>query len=543
MVNLEQYYEQYEGLKQALADLVESINKSNDEQIDDSWPGKDILSLLKRMNEWTQGQFLFFYHGFSEQRPAGFPKLNWHSSPTNSQVQYPPEHVLATILDQISGDLATIKFCSEQRFLHYKDWKKKQEPGMDHSVGESGHQTIASVSPEKEDAFAELDGFAKGSIWPEPSLGNELFAGKKVLTYFTDSVKVRVMPYAHVALVGFPPSVLQHSRGLYTAAHEIGHFLFWYPFKHSQGKRVSGAEAALIKSTRNVRELFFPFRFDLPTDSVALSKQPPPPPWGEEIFADAYGALIGGPLYVNKAMDLALGYSTKLFSDPSLSDSHPMPLIRPLLILKALVALDKRMFSNIPKHVDVKATAAKLLGEWEQKLKEREVFDYRERSKNLVVWDLNTLDTNLLVEDLVDRAVRALHYVLPDAPAKEMLWGWAENPKDAIKKTTAYLDQVAQLFKQAELLMSIVVPPLDEPPAPLQPVLPPSWLEWVVNEKDYYKWEKDSDENFVIPEGEIWAGDFDTVMDPSTRSTNTWLPVFGAGGWTTGGPCDGPGRP
>lgn len=557
MADLKQYEDQYFGLMSTLQVLRQRYEKEERD-----WDGREtIVEVLKLMQGFVEGQFWFFYHGFSEQRPSKFPKLNRHIGPNDSQVQFPPEHVLASILAQIAGDLATLQFCSEQRFLHTKEWTPAQKVVPEGLLKPEATQTLEGDAPTKqEDVFVQLDKFVTRSLWHDPSPTNASVKGKTVLTYFTDSVKVRVLPYANVALMGFPPSVLRHSDGLFTAAHEAGHVLYWYPFKQPQDEEGSDAEAEPITLTRNVREFFFPFHFDLPTDNVALSKQPPPPPWGEEIFADSYGALIGGPSYIKKAMDLALEHSTKAFFDPSLSDPHPMPLIRPLLMLKALIALNKKtegkqIFSSIGEEVNVDGTARYLLGLWEQKLKERGIFDYRERTKNLVVWDIFKLETNLLVEDLVDRAIRALHYVFPDAPAADRLWGWADDVKDTIyktvddvkgasNKTVDHFDRLRRLFMAPELGRILIVPPPEgtpaTPPKP-QPQTPPTalpslWLEWAVDQKEYFVRSKvANDEIAVSPDG-IWAGDFDTVMQVGTRPSNTWLPVFAAGGWTTEGP-------
>jgi hypothetical protein len=57
-------------------------------------------------------------------------------------------------------------------------------------------------------------------------------------------------------------------------------------------------------------------------------------PWLEEIFADIYGCLIGGPVMALSSQDLAMAGSLKDFVEND--DEHPAPALRPDIYLAVL---------------------------------------------------------------------------------------------------------------------------------------------------------------------------------------------------------------
>jgi hypothetical protein len=72
-----------------------------------------ILYLLKSLQEFSKGQFTFFYFGF------GFEYGENKRLPCDPVLQpwdeYPPEDILSLLLDQIGHDLALIQRAADQR--------------------------------------------------------------------------------------------------------------------------------------------------------------------------------------------------------------------------------------------------------------------------------------------------------------------------------------------------------------------------------------------------------------------------------------------
>lgn len=601
MADYGDYKKQFDALMNVL-DLFEKRYELPADGLD--WPRrKEIIALVQGLKWFAKGQFLFFYCGFTgEHKELGYPMLHLEIAQGSDQVQYPAEHVLATILYQIEADIAVIQSAAEQRLLHYTVYGPDQKR---HSINlPKGALTSAEQENDTEDAeqdfFVSADSFAQASLWQAKTVANEFLEDKFVLTYLTNSVQARVVPYANVVFIGLPSSVTASGRKNSAIAHEVGHFRFWHSFPQTGDvSPESGANmpdwVKQAKAPRlNLRELFYPFQYALaPTDV-------PTPPWAEEIFADVYGVLFGGPEYIRSAMELALEHSTKGLVDFDYTDPHPTPLIRPVLMIKALGELTKGAVPLLARDAaDVQKQAIVLFNEWKRKLRDRK-FLYSETPEkdnddtvdlelkfrdgalathvgNTIAWhtrelnlstvsgkDLSKLTDEQLkllrkedkqrkfhAEELVAQAVQALRFVFRDAPPSKTLWGWSDNVEQAVQEMSEwfgnakeYADAVNEflerwnswrlvlpkLIESGHLSNLFLLPP---PPHSQHPEsLPEKWKEWAIQQKNYF----DPDAFDKMPR-EMYAGDFDTVMNPTTRPSNTWLPIFGAGGWTTEGPC------
>lgn len=486
-----------------------------------------FVNLLQGLRLFAYGQFYFFYHGFSASRPKPFPKLHPNLSPDDAAVQFAPEHVFAVTLHQIAADLSTIQRAAEQSL---DGWRI--DFGNNHD-------------------FLEFAGrIAWATLW-HPANDTDI---KAVIPYATDSVEVRVMPYAPVMLLGMPLTCLKDPYSFLSIPHEVGHFRYYFSFPQTPNAAPRRrARNQQQKPWLNLRELFYPFRYQAGAQGEAA------PSWGEEIFADVYGALVGGPAFIASAMDLALEHSIGSLLSFDLADPHPTPLIRPLLMLKALRQLNSKPVGKQGRLLDlqenvVEALAIYLWNGWKRKLQERGILAYADRSgaekdnsrdlhfvfrdaelakrvREIVVWDSRDLDPNLAVEALVINAIEALRHAFPDVAAAQVPWGWsATEPRAWVTAGEMY----ALLNKAkpertntpgAPVTLGALTPAAE---VALAQALPELWIEWATTKKRYFK--------ASLPD-EIWAGEFESAMDPQKRPTNTWLPVFGAGGWTTEGPC------
>ncbi len=494
-----------------------------------------ILNLIRTLRQFAEGQFFFFYHGFNGGN-GKYPRLNPQISASNSSVEFPPEHVLTSILDQIAADITVIQLAAEQRRLVSLPI---QQPPL-----------IVQGTEPKLDLLKVGDRLGTNAFWsPAKADRADDWGFKTVLTYLTDSVKVRVVPYSRVLLLGIPYSCKNDVRQLLAIPHEVGHFLFWYSFRQTADnlQRREGNWEGHAGNLLNVRELFY-----------AFSKKPSKPAWAEEIFADVYSVLVGGPLAILTAMDVALEHSTDAFQDFDSNDTHPTPLIRPVLMMQALLKLNAQSagrfgrFSKIQSSEDVRRIADELSPEkvrriadelfalWQDKLQERHVTAFQ--GQKLSAQDFSLTPQEREVNALVDTAVRALVYAYGGLEENYGdPWGWSSKKfrdwSDAKGLETGGGEMVlAQINQTTE----ITGPTFDEVSTErykendAHDIPPKLWQEWVTtNGKGYFE---------EFPEKEIYAGEYETAMDPKNRPGQSWLPVFGAGGWTTEGPCANPPR-
>ncbi len=599
-------YSDYKKQFDALMDVLKLFEKRYELPADGlGWPRqKEIYKLVQRLKWFAKGQFLFFYYGFTgKHTDLGYPVLHQEIAQGTDQIQYPAEHVLATILYQIAADIAVIQNAAEQRLLHYTVYGPGQKR---HSInlpkGALDSAEKADVTDDAaQDFFVSADSFAQACLWQAKTVANEFREDKFVLTYLTNSVQARVVPYANVVFIGIPSSVTASGRKNSAIAHEVGHFRFWHSFPQTgDASPKSGANmpdwVKQVNAPRlNLRELFYPFQYAPEPTSV------PTPPWAEEIFADVYGVLFGGPEYIRSAMELALEHSTRGFADFNYSDPHPTPLIRPVLMIKALGELTKGTVPLLARDAgEVQKQAIALFNEWKRKLRDHKILFSETPDKddddatdlelkfrdgalatlvgNTIAWhtrelnlstvsgkDLSKLTDEQLkelskedkrrkfhAEELVAQAVQALRFVFRDAPPAKTLWGWSDNVEQAVQEMSEWFGNAKEYAQAVNEFLErwnswrLVLPKLIESGhlsnpflvhAPAQPEnpdsLPQDWKEWAIQQKNYF--ESDTFDKTPLPE--MYAGDFDTVMNPTTRPSNTWLPVFGAGGWTTEGPC------
>ncbi len=230
-----------------------------------------LESTLTALKAFGESQVRFFLDGFG----AGATVF------LEPSTTYPPEYALRTTLDQIAHDMDVIVRAWQQRLA-----------------------TLAS--PEMIKTLSRADTLAYQSL--EPAIRQGVIENATVITYFQKATDVRLIPYAPVIFIGLPLSILTAPQDLLAIPHEVGHYIYRYGRVRAGGKFAgSRFDAALL------------YRFaDKPAWCVA---------WLEEIFADVYGALIGGPV-------MALGFEA-LVTDDALDafthddGEHPVAALRP----------------------------------------------------------------------------------------------------------------------------------------------------------------------------------------------------------------------
>jgi len=240
-----------------------------------------LESTLIALKAFGESQVRFFLDGFGTNAAVFL----------EPSITYPPEYALRTTLDQIAHDMDVIVRAWQQRLA-------------------------ALASPAMIKTLKRADTLAYQSL--EPAIRHGVIENATVVTYFQKATDVRLIPYAPVIFIGLPLSILTAPQDLLAIPHEVGHYIYRFGRVRAGGKFAgSRFDAALVH------------RFaDKPAWCVA---------WLEEIFADVYGALIGGPV-------MALGFEALVTDDPLDAfthddGEHPVAALRPNIyhaVFKAL---------------------------------------------------------------------------------------------------------------------------------------------------------------------------------------------------------------
>lgn len=215
-------------------------------------PHEILQTTLQALQSFSENQIDFFLDGFGQNGKA-------YLEPS---VLYPPNYVLSATLDQIMHDLNVIGRAWEQR-----------------------RQELSSEI--MRDTLNRADQLANKALAPAITAG--MLEPATVITYFQKDTNVRIIPYARVSFIGLPLTCQTTASDLLAIPHEVGHYVYRYGRVRSEKNKGSRLNAAL------------PQRYS----GQATWRQA----WMEEIFADAYGALIGGPV-------MAVGFEELLSAMP-----------------------------------------------------------------------------------------------------------------------------------------------------------------------------------------------------------------------------------
>lgn len=229
---------------------------------------KTLQSALTALKAFGESQISFFLTGFG-------PGARVFLEPST---QYPPDYALRITLDQITHDMNVIVRAWEQRLPDSASIMRK--------------------------TLAQTDILANNAL--APAIQQELLEPATVVTYFQKDTNVRIIPYAPVSFIGLPITCQAVKRDLLAIPHEVGHYVYRYGRVRSGKNEGSRFAAALTE------------RYGHQTTWRQA--------WMEEIFADVYGGLIGGPV-------MALGFEDILSGSPRdqfIQDDgeHPVPALR-----------------------------------------------------------------------------------------------------------------------------------------------------------------------------------------------------------------------
>src|ERR1700730_13740026 len=106
--SLEIYFDRWKALDDLISELIATYGPPLE------FPRQaTILHLLQELQQFSRGQFQFFYYGFE----PGYPKRLETDPKLQRWDEFPAEDVLRGILDQIGHDLEVIQRAADQRVL------------------------------------------------------------------------------------------------------------------------------------------------------------------------------------------------------------------------------------------------------------------------------------------------------------------------------------------------------------------------------------------------------------------------------------------
>lgn len=272
----------------ALETMIEALrNRFEAEEVKDLKHLDTLRTLLDGLQDFAKCQFAFFFDGFGNNT---FIKLD----PSD---KYPADYTLRITVNQIAHDVDLIQRIGEQRTIM------------------AGRQEAQRPLLETLDM---ADWLAAAAL--APVLSAQAGPAPVVLTYFQKSMNVRIIPYARVVLIGIPTTCLVAKRDFLAIPHEVGHYLYWCHTMVEDGLPKSPYSSQLVKE-------FLDKKFD----------QAPLHEWQEEIFADIYGCIVGGPV---------MGLSSQCTENEQPADwfiqkdrAYPFAVIRPYIYIQVLAQM------------------------------------------------------------------------------------------------------------------------------------------------------------------------------------------------------------
>jgi len=265
---------------QALDSLMYAMSRDYDTLSLARWG--TLKPLIKCLQAYGRDLLTYFHAGFNTRR-------------LELSDDYSPEAVYSIVLNQIGYDLEVLQRAVQQR---------------------------ATGSAAMTETLKETDKLAWLALKPAIDAGL-LPADTTALTYFQKSPVSRVIPYAPVALIGVPYSSMSVARDHLALPHEMGHYVYWHGYVPGTSEPLRRAlQRAVFEELKQCVTLESP---EFPLWCAV---------WLEELFADAYGALIAGPVMALDFQDLSLHSSCSEFTTSD--NDHPVPIIRPDIYTKVL---------------------------------------------------------------------------------------------------------------------------------------------------------------------------------------------------------------
>jgi hypothetical protein len=297
--DLSTWNRRWEMMKGAIAETQQLLT---DIAPDNEALPQHLKRTLSYMQAFAEEIFISFLRGFYDDT------AKYHFSFSST---YPPNHVLRVLLSRLSTDLSIIQQIIVQRSTH-------------------GFQAQGKI-------LDMADRLARRALQPAIELGL-IDEETSVVTYLAHNVKVRLIPYDRIILISVPFATQSPGNGpsldYLSLPHEIGHHLYWHgeltdPTDQTRKKIHSMLEAKLAQRPQAKQWLA----------------------WLEEMFADAYGCFVAGPISVlSFQQTLSDATPTNFITDQG---EHPISAIRPLIQSSILTQIDQHRYSDIQQALDV----------------------------------------------------------------------------------------------------------------------------------------------------------------------------------------------
>ncbi len=454
--------------------------------------------LVARLRAFATRQFYFFFYGFNHKNGSlkkafGLPTFQLRESEV-----FQPEYIYRATLDQVAHDIEVIQRAANARM-----------PGSSRTM---------------RDTLEIADDFALRCL--EPAIDAGLVkAETTVLTYFQKSASIRIIPYASVALIGIPFTSARFplsdestialveynfvARDLLATPHEVGHYVFRNGMY--QGESVYKELNARIEEARNEKPKQYGTQEAPNNWGVAKN-------WAEEIFADVYGCLSGGPATAASSQDLALQYYSK--AEFTLDDGeHPAPILRP------------RIYAKVVNQKGNGDLASNLLERWKGRLKDRPAAKEEITPKRSVKGGKAIKISEAISRESVNSTAKETSGTRSQdnqtAISSKIEDGLRINqglPVDFVIAKVLEILKIGTSVQAKGPISNLYSGFKDKLPKELAPVdLEGLWEEWI------------KEENFFPPNGLPGPGPIDSgnEQDLEEKPDGKWIHVALAAGWTT----------
>jgi hypothetical protein len=264
-------------------ELAALMQKFADQLAPDLPRASTLRALIAALRSFGTAQLDFFLKGFATSGRL-----------TPSHHLYSPTYALDVTVNQIGYDLDLLLRASHQRTL----WP---------------------------DLLAGADQVAMAAL--QPAIQHDLTRPATVLTYLQKSPSIRLTPYAPVALVGLPFHATGRTQEIVTIVHEVGHYV-----AARRDPRPGASQPTWSQLTRNGSLLGL--RRQLGAIAPARMADLWLDGWRDEIFADVYTCIVGGPKTGTTLLDLLRGLPATRWLDDD--GEHPLPILRPAIYAATL---------------------------------------------------------------------------------------------------------------------------------------------------------------------------------------------------------------
>jgi hypothetical protein len=483
----------------------------------------NLKTLAHCLGNFVEKQFEFFYDGFGEHEKY---KLN-------ESLEFPPEYVFKVTLDQAAEDLEVIRRVADQRRFEEMAKRLKEADKLVWSalkpVIGPGKLVGNEAPPEAPEALKPYE--------------KKLLPETNAMSYFQKAASIRVIPYAPVALIGIPFTATMVPRDYLSIPHEVGH----YVYRHGKVRvdknghivdRVDKGELKAIPqvlgrklseqperdqelerkvlgtilSEQALEEQQQKQRLELTGSSPRYIRR-----WKEEIFADVYGCLVGGPVAALSIRDVMLQSSrSRVIETPGeyfygqfTEDDgiHPVPLLRPYVYTVTLRAIDSR---------DEKLSdwADKLDKEWKQLAQIEETTEFRSRFVGAGIQYISVIEA---LKEVIRVVIEVLE-LLPESDFKDARWSGYNNEVTTVDGLYSEFEGAGFDKLKGTELNSAPLTCSDD-----------LWEQWMLSEHFFPGFDKGLPNKSLA----IDPGKAQRLEELEQEPRYTWNHVFMASGWAT----------